>query len=452
MPPKSKPRFQKPSPSISETKVLILDDEISSLQVYSFLLEKLGYEPISCTNLEEAIDQFNKLRPDAVVTDFKLKEGTSLPLIRHIHNEAPETPIVVVSGFVTEIDADQLSNSGANEILSKSQPIDQIIDKLQGIIPDKNNTSESTNGHQRAAEQSNGRLPRALLSHIDWKGRSDHWGQSRDSLRRLSAERCPVLFQAPKGSEVDVLINSLEKDQLAEGGSILEYHAKDVTASTLSEIEDVVFQPTATKLVVHFAVLEQLSLDLQRSLSDFLILLGRTRWRQNLPRFIFSIQDDIDELVSEEQLDSRLTRLIGRERITLPSLDERREDVPFLADAICVAELGKDVADGKERLTQEAQQALMSYSWPGNFDELVSTVQHVCSTHDDLPIGASTIRSCMKTSDRKPIEVGSIYNTISVSVVTSCLDEIRRRLNENSVKSPGGQATTSIDLSKYVSI
>lgn len=150
-------------------------------------------------------------------------------------------------------------------------------------------------------------------------------------------------------------------------------------------------EPDGTAYLAHggtlyIAHVEHLPKSTQWTLRDYLETAERMRKEGRIPypdlRIIFYTRHDLLELSAEDRFDAELAEVIGRNRLTLPSLSERRSDIVEMANALLAANTevyGKVV----EAIDKRAQDRLVGYNWPGNIDELDAVIrQSVITTRN----------------------------------------------------------------------
>ncbi len=80
-------------------KILIVDDDLSILRLYKEELEEEGYSVVIATNGQEAIEQFEKEKPDLVSLDIQLPDIDGIKLLRQMKEKRPRMPIIMSTAF-----------------------------------------------------------------------------------------------------------------------------------------------------------------------------------------------------------------------------------------------------------------------------------------------------------------------------------------------------------------
>ena len=108
-------------------RLLLVDDNPSGLAARTMVLSELGYEITTANNAESALALFQTSPFPLMVTDYKMPGQNGVELIRAIRAVAPQTRIVLVSGFVDAMGITE-ENSGADAVIMKSaNEVSQLV-------------------------------------------------------------------------------------------------------------------------------------------------------------------------------------------------------------------------------------------------------------------------------------------------------------------------------------
>jgi CheY-like chemotaxis protein len=110
---------QKSSEAPLQTKILLVDGNPSGLAARKTVLEEQGHKVWVASSGADAFDQFSSHRFDLVVTDHKMPRMDGLGLIKKIQAISPDTPIVLLSGFVDALGLNE-HTTGASAVIQKS--------------------------------------------------------------------------------------------------------------------------------------------------------------------------------------------------------------------------------------------------------------------------------------------------------------------------------------------
>jgi PAS domain S-box-containing protein len=116
--------------------ILYLDDDESQVFLIKRMLERWGYRVSAYLAQREALDALvsGRLSFDLVVTDFNMPGMSGLDVARVILHARPEMPVVVVSGYITDVLREQAGSAGVRELISKAHEVDELRDVLQRLL------------------------------------------------------------------------------------------------------------------------------------------------------------------------------------------------------------------------------------------------------------------------------------------------------------------------------
>src|SRR3569832_981108 len=100
-------------------RILLVDGNSAGLAARKTVLEEQGHKVWVATGMTDALEQFGAHKIDVVVTDHKMPGMNGLGLIKKVHAESPETPVVLLSGFVDALGLNE-QTTGASAVIQKS--------------------------------------------------------------------------------------------------------------------------------------------------------------------------------------------------------------------------------------------------------------------------------------------------------------------------------------------
>jgi len=116
----------------SGQKILLLDDEPALTASFQRLLERLNYQVTTSNHAMEAVKWFSENPPwfDLLITDLTMPELNGLEVARQFHRRHPEVPVILISGFTPELNAEDLHAAGIRELLAKPINLIDLADAL----------------------------------------------------------------------------------------------------------------------------------------------------------------------------------------------------------------------------------------------------------------------------------------------------------------------------------
>ncbi len=185
----------------------------------------------------------------------------------------------------------------------------------------------------------------------------------------------------------------------------------ELLEATLASVIHLLTESSDARATTLIRGLDEMPLEAQQRLAELLTTFGgrlRLLGLCESNATSLKISDQSDDRVSESPLDdvvvqtgihSQLFDVICALTISVPSLTQRIDDLPMLATAL-VDRLRADGKTATERINRAALDALVTYPWPGNFDELVAAIQHAAQrasgaqiSVEHLPLAIRSFRS-----------------------------------------------------------
>ncbi len=430
-----------------DVTILCVDDEKSSRYLLDFHLKKQGFNIIMSGNGLEALELLKKNRVDLIISDQVMPEMDGIMLLREVKSKHGDIPFIMVTAYGSIKDAVISIKEGAYDYVQKPINDDDLLSTI-GRSLDHYRLSEENRklkGHlrglysfQNIVTKSPGMIkalklaekvaanPKTTIAIYGESGtgkevlaRAIHYGGERME-NRFVAINCAGIPSALLESEllgyVKGAFTGADKDKegkfdIAQKGTLL-----------LDEIGDMPFD-LQTKLL---RVLEEHTYERLGSnkpvKADFRVI---TATHRNLP-----------EMVKEGKFREDLFHRINIFPIALPSLKERREDIPLLVDYF-LEQLRSKVGKPLPGLSQKAMDLFLSYNWPGNIRELKNCLERAAIlTQNELirPEHLTINQSLRKHEDSLSDEEGKLQISIDLSSKDTTLDNIVDRILQKTLE------------------
>jgi two-component system NtrC family response regulator len=312
---------------------------------------------------------------------MRLPDGDGLDLLTRFQELTPEIQVVIITAFADVDNAVQAMKLGAYDYITK--PFD--LDRLEMVIE---------KAFQRASLQRENRLLRHRQSEertIKLIGQSQKMEQVRYLIRKVAPTEVPVLLTGESGTGKTVVARSIhDLSSRAHTPIVIKNCAtlhKDLVRSELFGHRKGAFTGAdqsreglltfAHKGTLFLDEIGELSLDVQGALLRVLETqtfrrVGDKDEQHVDVRFIFATNKDLRAEVDAARFSDALYHRLNVFNIPLPSLGERREDIPALVEYF----LGLlATGDSQPRIAQRAMHCLLSYHWPGNVRELQNVLE-----------------------------------------------------------------------------
>ncbi len=382
-------------------RLLVVDDDADMLRLLSMRLGSAGYQVVAVGSAEAALAQLEIDRPQLVVSDVRLPGRDGLALFDEIRARHPSLPVILLTAHGTIPDAVEATARGVFGYLTKPYDAKELLDKIaqalalaapslpsrqadeawRAEIVSRSNRMADLLAEARMVAQSDASVllrgdsgtGKELMAHAIHKA-------SARANRPFVAVNCGAipealleseLFGHVKGAFTDAVANHKGLFQAADGGTLL-----------LDEIGDM---PPA------------LQVKLLRVLQERAVRpLGSS---QSIPvdvRIISATHRDLEAAMAEGQFREDLYYRLNVVTMTLPTLAERREDIPLLANHF-LARLSAKYGKRSSGFAPEALKALTLSAWPGNVRQLYNVVEQVCALNTAPLVPLALVQRALRT-------------------------------------------------------
>ena len=364
-------------------KILIVDDEPGIRFGVRDFLESEGLEVEEAESVAAAEKAVREGRPDAIVLDHMLPDGTALDLLPRIREIDASIPVVVLTGHATIDLAVRAVKEGADQFLAKPVELPALLVMLRRLLESQRERRRLIAGRARQAREA-----------VDpFVGTSAAIREVADQARKLLASSSPILIEGETGTGKGVLARWLHRSgpradepfvDMNCAGLSREFLETELFGHEKGAYTGAVASKQGLLEVAHRGVMfldEIGDLDPQVQPKVLKVLeekrfrrLGEVRDRQVDVQLIAASHQNLPQLVQERKFRSDLYFRISTIPLRMPPLRERPEDVPILARQLLEG-FASDVGRRGVRVSAEAERALCTYWWPGNVRELRNVLE-----------------------------------------------------------------------------
>jgi len=379
--------------------ILIIDDEADIRELIAGILEDEGYETRLAGDSDSALSIIEERRPQLLVLDIWLQGSRldGLELLEVIKQDHPDLPVVIISGHGNIETAVAAIKQGAYEYIEKPFKVDRLCLVVARALEASRLKREVVDLRARAG------------SDVDIIGRSSEIKSLRQSLKKVAPTNSRVLITGPSGSGKETASRMLHALSIrAEGPFII------LNAATMSpDRMEVELFGTENADGVKIGAFEEahggtlfidqvadMPLETQGKILRVLVdqqfqRVGGNKKVSVDVRIISSSSRDLEHEIAQGRFREDLYHRLNVVPIRVPTLTERREDIPDLieyfmdrfsnASGLPVRVIGED-----------ALAALQAHEWPGNVRQLRNNVERLMIlASDDVskPITAKMLSS-----------------------------------------------------------
>jgi two-component system, NtrC family, nitrogen regulation response regulator GlnG len=357
--------------------VWIIDDDRSIRWVFEKALGREGIPFKTFGSAQEALASLDALPPQVVVSDIRMPGTSGLDLLQMLRERQPELPVIIMTAYSDLESAVAAFQGGAFEYLPKPFDVDHAVELIRRAI------DESMRDDQ---------APRAAEATPEILGQAPTMQDVFRAIGRLSQSHATVMITGESGTGKELVARALHRHSPRAPKPFIAINTaaipKDLLESELFGHERGAFTGAQSMRRGRFEQADGGTLfldeigdmpsDLQtrllRVLSDgqFYRVGGHQPIKGNV-RVIAATHQDLEARVKQGLFRDDLFHRLNVIRIRLPSLRERREDVPLLARHF-LQKSARDLGVEPKRLSDTAVRYLAGLNWPGNVRQL----ENVC--------------------------------------------------------------------------
>jgi NtrC-family two-component system response regulator AlgB len=382
--------------------ILVIDDDASLRRTVRLSLELLGHRATEARDSTQALELLSRRPFDTVLLDLRLGEELGLDLLPRLLRLAPGLHVVVVTAFATIETAVEAMRRGAFDYLPKPFTPDQlrhVLDRIQHIRRLQTHVDE-------LEEQIRSVVPEADLQTAERRMR-----EALDVAFKTAATDATVLIRGESGTGKGVLARAIHARSHRADAPFVTVHCPSLSAELLESelfghvqgaftgaVRDTIGKVAAADGGTLF--LDEIG-DLPLALQPKLLRLlqdrcyervGETQTRVGNVRVLAATNRDLDAEIAAGRFREDLFYRLNVIEVTVPPLRQRPADILPLAEHLLrffARQNGKRFAG----FSAAVQQAICSYSWPGNIRELRNAVERAAIlaneefvAQDNLPV------------------------------------------------------------------
>ena len=366
----------------AENKAWVIDDERNIRWVLEKALTQNGWVVSSFDSADQALNQLTHSNPDVVITDIRMPGTTGLELLEKVKATRPNIPVIVMTAH-SDLDSAVTSiQKGAFEYLPKPFEVDEAIAVVDRALEQSSQGTEDGN-HSQNAES------------LEIIGKAPAMQEVFRAIGRLSKSNVSVLINGQSGTGKERVAHALHKHSARNTSAFIPLNMaaipKDLIESELFGHERGAFTGASQLRQGRFEQAEggTLFLDeigdmpqetqtrLLRVLSDgeFYRVGGLQPIKANV-RIIAATHQDLEALVREKKFREDLFHRLNVIRIHIPTLAERKEDIPYLAEHF-LRTASEEMGEETKRPNSDTLEFLCDLPWPGNVRQLENTCRWI---------------------------------------------------------------------------
>ncbi len=416
-------------------KILLVDDDADLLRLLSLRMKNAGYQISTAANGREALSLLAIEHPALVITDLKMDEMDGMALLDAIRRDYPTLPVIILTAHGSIPDALVAANQGVFAFLTKPFDGKELMAEVERAFQLTAATPAGKKG------RNDGSWERILT-------RSAKMQALLDQARLVAAADASVFIHGASGTGKELLAQAIHQasnrrerpfvavncgafpEQLLEselfghkkgsftgasGNHVGLFQAADGGTLFLDEIGDM---PLA------------LQVKLLRALQERQIRpVGATETIPVDVRVLSASHRDLEAEMAERRFRDDLYYRLCVVTLELPSLAERPEDIPLLAEHFLREAAQRNRKDVRG-IAPEAMELLVTAAWPGNVRQLANVIEQAVVLSTTPRIGAPLIRHALRDRDGEVVPLADAKGRFEMNYLIQLMRMTRGNVSQ----------------------
>lgn len=449
---------------MAKHKILVVDDEKSMRDFLAIMLKRDGYRVACFPTPERALEDFKKDPCDLAIADIKMPGMGGVSLLKELKALNPNVAVIMITAYASVDTAVEAMKAGAYDYFTKPFNVEEIRIHIKRALEWKRLERENTLLKKELKDKygfSNliGMSPamveiyELILSVASTKtnvlitggsgtgkelvARAIHYSSDRKEMPFVSINCGAIpenlleseLFGYQKGAFTGAVSNKEGIAELADGGTLL-----------LDEV---------TELPTHLQV-KLLRFIQERSFRR----VGGTAVIDVDIRLIASTNKDVEEEVRDKRFREDLYYRLNVVRINLPTLGQRKEDIPLLVKHFLekyVKEYDKHI----ESISEKAHNLLLDYDYTGNVRELENAIERAVAVETKRVLSVESLPPSIRGTEGAGSSYASVANTPGANLtgvppegmdLEKTLEDLERAIIDDALIKAGGVKKKAAEL------
>ncbi|HTK81372.1 MAG TPA: sigma-54 dependent transcriptional regulator [Bacteroidota bacterium] len=382
-------------------RILVVDDEQIIRESISFVLKKEGYAVVEAANGKEAYDKLCTDAFDLVLTDLEMPEMKGIELLDHAVHMNSEAIVIIITAYGSLETAITALRKGASDYILKPIEFDELLVKVRRLLDNRKVVLE------------NQYLRKVVNSDYDFSklvGKSAEMKKVFEMIQKVAGTDSNVLISGKSGTGKELVARAIHFNSRRNNKQFIAVNAGAIPESLIeSELfghRKGSFTGAVADKIGYFKAADggtllldeisemplQLQVKLLRALEQKEITpVGMTTAIPVNVRIIASTNRNLQGEVEAGRFREDLYYRLNVVEIHLPSLSERRDDIPLLIDHF-IQKYSNEMSKNIKGTKNDVMRLLMQHTWKGEIRELENIIEravifssHEHITMDDLP-------------------------------------------------------------------
>ncbi len=404
-------------------RILVVDDEQIIRESISFILRKEGYSVGEAENGKVAYQKLITESYDLIITDLEMPEMKGIELLERVVQMNPQTAVIIITAYGSLETAIAALRAGASDYILKPIEFDELLVKLRRLLDHKKLVLENQFLRRELQQEAN-------FSNL--VGKSLPMQRVFDLIQKVSATDSTVLITGKSGTGKELVAKAIHYNSkrieepfiTVNCGAIPETlieselfgHKKG--AFTGAVADKVGYFKAADRGTLFLDEISEMPMQLQVKLlraieAKEITPVGMSTFISVDVRFIVATNRDLQKEVANSRFREDLFYRLNVVDIKLPSLAERKEDIPLLVDHF-VKKFRQEMRKDIQAVDNTAMQLLMQHEWKGEIRELENIIERAVIFCDGPYITASELPEFFRAGST--IDIGDAYTSLEAAM------------------------------------
>ncbi len=429
------------------SRILIVDDERSMREFVSILLKKQGHEVDMADCAEQAFEKIDQENFDLVLTDLKMPGASGLDVLAYQKERNPSTQVILMTAYASHDTAVQAMKAGATDYVTKPFKVEELLVQVDKALEIRALERENFYLKQRLADRTG--LNRLV-------GRSTAMRRVYDMIMRVAPTRTTVLITGESGTGKELVAKAMHENSDRVGNAFVPVNCGAIPENLIeSELFGHVkgaFTGAATEKKGLFEIADagtifldevgelpmSMQVKLLRVLQERAVKqVGAVKEKSVNIRVVAATNRNLKEMVDQGEFREDLYYRLNVIQLVIPSLRERREDLPLLIQHFLqkfADDLGKEMR-GVER---SAMDLLLSYPYDGNVRELENIIERAVTLEPGDMVTTESLPMHMQSGSNLLQWAGDLEIPEDGLELDAIVENLERNLITKALRRTGG--------------
>ena len=373
-------------------RILIIDDDPAMVAVISDICQERGHQTVAYNSGQKALDNLAAHAPQLVITDLKMDKVGGLEILRECKEVLPQTPVILITAYAKVESALEAMKLGAYDYIAKPFKVDELQLTIQRALDNQSLIRE--NQSLRRAVKEKYRFENII-------GTSGRMQEIYNLIAKIADTDSTILIQGESGTGKELVARALHFNSNRQHQPFVAINCSALPENLLESelfghkkgaftgaVQDKIgLFEEAEMGTIFLDEVNSMAVSLQTKLLRVLQerQIRRVGDTKSLPinvRVLAATNESLHDKIKGGNFREDLYYRLAVIPIEMPSLRERAEDVPLLANHFLQKNAAQTGTEPK-KIEPKAMEILQQYRWPGNVRELENAIERACALCDD---------------------------------------------------------------------